>query len=202
MKISNNCIELVKKYEGCKLTAYKCPAGVWTIGFGHTGKVNGVPVGSGMKITQAEAVNILKQDLERFEAKVQKYDSKYHWNQNEFDALTSFAFNVGSIDQLTGMGVRNRNEIAAAITRYSKANGETLPGLLRRREEEKALFIKPVKKVDDEMIEKSKMIINGKTVEVERILKNGTNYVKVRDVANALGLEISAQGNIPVLKTK
>lgn len=202
MKISNNCIELVKKYEGCKLTAYKCPAGVWTIGYGHTGKVNGVPVGSGMKITQAEAVNILKQDLERFEAKVQKYDSKYHWNQNEFDALTSFAFNVGSIDQLTGMGVRNRNEIAAAITRYCKANGETLPGLLRRRQEEKALFCKPVTKVDDEMIEKSKMIINGKTVEVERILKNGTNYVKVRDVANALGLEISAQGNIPVLKTK
>ena len=110
MRISENGLNLIKSFEGCRLTAYKCPAGVWTIGWGHTGGVK-----AGQKITQAEADQMLVSDMTAYESKVNKY-SKYNWNQNEFDALTSFAYNVGSIDQLTANGTRSRAEIAAKIT--------------------------------------------------------------------------------------
>lgn len=138
MKISNNCIELVKEFEGCVLTAYKCPAGVWTIGYGHTEGVH-----SGQVTTKKQAEDTLKSDLTKFEDKVRKY-SKYNWNQNEFDALVSFAFNIGSIDQLTAKGTRTKAQISEKILAYNKASGKVLPGLTRRRKAEKALFDKKI----------------------------------------------------------
>lgn len=138
MNISENGLELIKNFEGCRLTAYKCPAGVWTIGWGHTGNVK-----EGQKITQAEADSMLKADMAPYESRVDKY-SKYNWNQNEYDALVSFAYNVGSIDQLTAGGTRSRSEIAEKMTAYNKAAGKTLAGLTRRREAEKKLFLTPV----------------------------------------------------------
>lgn len=204
MEISDRCLKLVKRYEGCKLTAYLCPAGVWTIGYGHTGKVDGKNIAKGMVITQGTAERLLLQDMQKFADHVNKFDSKYHWTQNEFDAMVSFAFNVGSINQLTANGTRTKQAIANSILLYNKANGSILPGLVKRRQDEKKLFLlkEQPKKEDDEMVEKSKVIVNGKEVAVERILKNGTNYVKIRDIANALGMEVSASGSIPVLKTK
>ena len=89
MKTSQNGINLIKKYEGCRLTAYKCPAGLWTIGYGHTKNVK-----SGQKITQKQAENFLKQDLKTFEKGVEKA-VKVRLNQNQFDALVSFAYNCG-----------------------------------------------------------------------------------------------------------
>ncbi|MCM1089136.1 MAG: lysozyme, partial [Muribaculaceae bacterium] len=85
LKTGQAGLDLIKKFEGCRLTAYKCPAGIWTIGYGHTGGVQ-----TGQTITQAQADDLLKKDLAKFEANVNKY-SKYGWRQNEFDALVSFA---------------------------------------------------------------------------------------------------------------
>ncbi len=139
MRTSQAGINLIKQFEGCRLEAYKCPAGVWTIGYGHTAGVH-----PGQKISAAQAEAYLRADLEKYEKKVDKY-SKYVWRQNEFDAMVSFAYNVGSIDQLTDKGRRDRKEIADAILKYNtaKVNGskKVLPGLTRRRQAERTLFL-------------------------------------------------------------
>lgn len=139
MNISQNGINLIKKYEGCKLTAYKCPAGVWTIGYGHTGN----DVYEGLKISQKDADYLLSIDLHKFVCIVLKYDYKYNFTQNEFDALVSFAYNIGSIDQLTAKGTRSKSLIAKKILLYNKASGKVLKGLVRRREDEQRLFLNP-----------------------------------------------------------
>lgn len=136
MKTGQAGINLIKEFEGCRLEAYKCPAGVWTIGYGH---ISGVKPGD--KITQAQADAYLVSDLEKYEAKVNKYDATYHWNQNEFDALVSFAYNIGSIDQLTANGTRTKAKIASSMLLYNKAGGRALAGLTRRRQKENALFL-------------------------------------------------------------
>lgn len=136
MRISQNGINLIKRYEGCKLVAYKCAAGVPTIGYGHTAGVK-----MGQKITQTQADSYLREDVAKYEAKVMKYYDKYKFNQNEFDALVSFAFNIGSIDQLTANGTRSKSIIAEKMLSYCKAAGKTNAGLQRRRKEERKLFI-------------------------------------------------------------
>lgn len=136
MKTSQKGINLIKKYEGCVLTAYKCPAGVYTIGYGHTEGVY-----PGQKITREEAESFLKKDLKRFEDNVNYYNKKYNFNQNQFDALVSFAYNIGSIDQLTQNGTRSKYQIADMMLEYIKAGGTVLPGLINRRREERQLFI-------------------------------------------------------------
>ncbi len=141
MKTSKRGMKLIKQFEGCRLTAYKCPAGVWTIGYGHT-----VGVKKHMKITQAQADSYLKQDLKIYEKHVMKFYKRYKWNQNQFDALVSFAYNIGSIYNLTANGTRTKKEISRKILAYNKANGKVLEGLTRRRKAEKKLFDKPVKK--------------------------------------------------------
>lgn len=140
MKISNECISLIKQFEGCRLQAYKCPAGVWTIGFGHTAGVK-----EGMKISQAQAELFLLDDLQKYADRVNKYDSKYHWTQNEFDALVSFCYNIGNIDQLTANGTRSRQVIAEKMLLYNKGGGKVLAGLVRRRKAEYALFTQTLK---------------------------------------------------------
>lgn len=137
MKTGKAGIELIKKFEGCRLEAYKCQAGVWTIGYGHTAGVQ-----KGQKISAAQAEALLRSDLERFEKKVDKY-SEYCWNQNEFDALVSFAFNIGNIDQLTANGTRSRSVISEKLLAYNKAGGKVLTGLTRRRSAERDLFLTP-----------------------------------------------------------
>lgn len=138
-KISAAGLAIIKKYEGLKLTAYKCPAGVWTIGYGHTSGVK-----QGMKITESEATKFLVADVANAEKAVQKYDSIYNWNQNQFDALVSFTFNCGSgnLQTLLGKGKRTIAEISAKIPAYNKGGDEVLAGLVKRRAEEKALFDK------------------------------------------------------------
>ena len=139
MNVTEKGLTLIKAHEGCRLAAYLCPAGKWTIGYGHTAGVV-----QGMTITQAQAEAFLKQDVEKFEKLVEKYNSKYNWNQNEFDALVSFAFNIGSIDLLTSKGTRTKERIAEKMLLYVKGGGKVLPGLLKRRKEEQALFLTPV----------------------------------------------------------
>ena len=138
MKTSQRGINLIKQFEGVRLTAYKCPAGVYTIGYGHTRGVQ-----RGMKITEEEASAFFTADLRNSEKAVERYDSIYHWNQNEFDALVSFTFNCGATNlrALLRNGRRNRSQIAATLPLYRKAGGKVLKGLERRRAAEKALFL-------------------------------------------------------------
>ena len=89
MRTSQNGINLIKQFEGCRLRAYQCAAGVPTIGYGHTAGVK-----MGQTITQVQAESYLKDDLMKYETKVMKYYDKYRFNQNEFDALVSFAYNI------------------------------------------------------------------------------------------------------------
>lgn len=135
MKISKTGLNLIEKYEGLRLTAYKDPVGIWTIGYGHTKGVY-----AGQTITKAQAEEFLKEDVANAETAVNKYMNKYHFNQNQYDALVSFAYNIGSIDQLTGYGRRTIKEISEKILAYNRAGSEILLGLVRRRAEEQALF--------------------------------------------------------------
>ena len=134
-------IKLIKKYEGFRTKAYRCPAGVLTIGYGHTSGVK-----EGDTVTQAQAESLLYDDIAPVYIKVASYDNKYNWNNNEFCALLSFGYNLGinRIDQLTNMGTRSKAEIADNILKYKYANGKVLAGLVTRRQEERALFITPV----------------------------------------------------------
>ena len=135
-RINKSGLNLIKKYEGCKLTSYICPAGVLTIGYGHTGS----DVKPNQKISKKKAINLLKKDLARFERHVQSYNYIYEWTDNEFSALVSFAFNIGNIDQLTAYGKRTRSQIRSAMLKYVNANGKTLTGLVKRRKAELKLF--------------------------------------------------------------
>lgn len=139
MVISVKGIELIKKFEGLRLTAYKDPVGIPTIGYGHT---KGVKMGT--TITEAEAEKLLREDLAVYEKHVTSFDSTYHWNQNEFDAMVSFAFNIGSITQLTNNRQRTKYQIAQKIQAYVNAGGVKLPGLVKRRKAEYDLFIDPM----------------------------------------------------------
>lgn len=189
MKVSQKGIDMIKEFEGLSLDAYQCNAGVWTIGYGHTSGV-----GEGMRISLLEAENLLRQDLDRFEKHVSKF-TMYDFNQNQFDALVSFAFNIGNINQLTNAGKRSISQIEKHWTAYVHAGGQVLHGLVRRRKKELELFQTPV----DGLVERSALIVDGVEYEVERILYDGVNFVKVRDIAKVLGYAVSNQGSMAVL---
>lgn len=142
--ISQNGINLIKQFEGCKLVAYTDSVGVWTIGYGNTNadkSILGITIKDGLRITQSQADEWLKKTIEQsYLPKVMKYDAQYNWSQNEIDALTSFCYNIGSIDQLTQNGTRTRSQISAKILEYNKAGGKVLAGLTNRRNAEKTLF--------------------------------------------------------------
>lgn len=135
MRDITKAIELIKKFEGCRLTAYKCPAGVLTIGYGHT---KGVKVGQ--TITQEKAEELLKEDLKAFMKKVDKYDKIYNFTDNEYNALLSFCYNIGSLDQLTNYGNRSKEVIGEKMLLYRNAGGRPLAGLIRRRNAEHELY--------------------------------------------------------------
>lgn len=138
--LSNTGLELIKKFEGCKLIAYKDASCILTIGYGHTSGVT-----AGQTITQAQADAFLKADCATAENAVNSYDSKYNFNQNQFDALVSFTYNCGSgnLKLLTNSGNRTIAEISEKITAYNKSGGKVLQGLVNRRAAEKELFDAP-----------------------------------------------------------
>ena len=145
LQISQKGIDLIKEFEECKLEAYKCPAGVWTIGYGTTDSdysITKTKIKAGLKISKQQAEKWLRQSVnKKYCPKVNKYNNKYHWTQNEFDAMVSFAYNLGSIDQLTANGKRTKKDIAQKMLLYNKAKGKVLPGLTRRRKAEQKLFL-------------------------------------------------------------
>ena len=137
MNIGNKGLELIKSFEGCRLSSYKCPAGVWTIGYGHTSGVY-----EGMTITQEQADNMLREDVKYYANAVDRYNSRFNFTQEEFDALTSFTYNcgVGSLQAVMSC-CNTKQEIAEECKLYNKGGGVVLPGLVRRREEEYKLFM-------------------------------------------------------------
>ena len=141
-RIGQAGLDLIKQYEGCRLAAYRCAAGVWTIGYGHTAGVH-----SGMTITQARADAYLQQDIAKFEGYVNNpayVPITEQLNQNQFDALVSFAFNLGAGNLRKLCKGRTAAQIARAMPSYNKAAGKVLAGLTRRRKAEQALFNKAV----------------------------------------------------------
>jgi len=131
---------LIRRFEGCRLNAYRCPAGVWTIGYGHTGK----DVFEGVTITQQEAERILDKDLTRFETNI-PYHVDVPLNDNQFAALVSFAFNVGlgAFSKSTLLLKLNDGDYSGAadqFMRWNKIAGRPSPGLTERRLAEKELF--------------------------------------------------------------
>jgi GH24 family phage-related lysozyme (muramidase) len=147
MRVSQKGIDLIKKFEGIRLTAYICPAGVLTIGYGHTGS----DVKSGMRITEEQAEKLLWQDTESAQQTVSSFVN-VKLNQNEYDALVSFTFNVGPTAFVNSTLLRllnhgaDRKVVAGEFGRWVKAGSdEPVPGLVRRREEEKKLFLEKSK---------------------------------------------------------
>ncbi len=166
METSQNGINLIKKWEGCYLVAYLCPAGVWTIGYGTTNSdfnITNTRIKQGLIISESVAENWLKKSVkQKYEPLVNKYQKVYNFNQNEYDALISFCYNIGSIDQLTKNGKRNREEIKAHFLSYCNAGGKQLQGLLNRRKEELALFSKGANASSEDIDKIARDVIAGK----------------------------------------
>ena len=144
MKTSEKGLKLIKEFEGLRLEPYKCDAGVWTIGYGHTKGINQ----NTKPITKEQAEDFLKDDLKFFEGLVN--NKKYvpqQINQNQFDALVWFAFNLGggNLKELCNdnypPGQKTVAHIADEITLYNKINKKTCQGLVKRRAKEKQLFL-------------------------------------------------------------
>lgn len=145
MVITNKLKELVKEFEGCKLSAYKCPAGIWTIGFGNTIYENGKAVKEGDKITLERAEQLLEIILIKFIQQVGEV-VKSEINQNQKDALTDFAYNcgVGNLKSSTLLKKVNKNPkdptIKDEFLKWNKSNGKVLNGLTKRRQAESNLY--------------------------------------------------------------
>lgn len=170
MTTSKSGIELIKLFEGFREKAYKAVSTekCYTIGYGHYG----ADVKRGQTITAAQGEQLLINDLKKFEAKVNEYSSRYNFNQHEFDALVSFAFNIGSIDQLTDNGKRSRADIRAHWLEYNKSGGKVIKGLTTRRTKELELFNTPVTadivKSDNTGSDK----VNSKLSELDKLVRD------------------------------
>ena len=139
LKTSQEGISLIKSFEGCELTAYRCSANVPTIGFGHTAGVS-----DGDTCTQEEAETMLAEDLVEFEDYVKNY-VEFELQQNEFDALVAWTYNLGPKNLsestlLKELNAGNLEEVPRQMKRWNRAGGEVLDGLIRRREAESRLF--------------------------------------------------------------
>lgn len=139
-RISSRGLDLIKESEGLKLTAYKCPAGVWTIGYGSTGP----HVKVGLTITEEQAEELLRKDVKRFEDGVSAIVGPC--TQGQFDALVSFSFNLGlgalmSSTLLKRHKAKDYQRAGDEFLRWVNAGGRKLPGLVKRRAAERALYL-------------------------------------------------------------
>lgn len=188
MLTSKNGIELIKKFEGCKLKAYKVHSGeqYYTIGYGHFGS----DVSATMTITQKQAEDFLRSDLIKFESAVNRLGLPL--NQNQFDALVSFAYNCGQGN--LRLLVRNRTlpQIADAMLLYNKSGGKVMNGLTKRRKAERELFLTKtnITSVSDDYIKIAQEVIAGKwgngTQRRDKLTQAGYNYNEVQKIVNKL----------------
>ena len=148
MKTSQSGISLIKGFEGKRLNAYYDSVGVWTIGFGTTRYPIGTQVKKGDTCTELQAELYLKNDLVKFENAINRL-VKVPLNQNQFDALSSFTYNLGetnlsSSTLLKKLNAKDYAGTADQFPRWNKAGGKVMNGLTRRREAERNLFLKKV----------------------------------------------------------
>lgn len=209
MQISNNGLNLIKKWEGCRLTAYQDVVGVWTIGYGTTNSdisITGVEIKRGLQISLATANEWFEKSInKKYIPKVEKYQSRYNFNQNQIDALTSFAYNIGSIDQLTANGTRTIRQIEEHIQAYCNAGGKRLQGLYNRRTEELELFKKPCSFFQNDSVEFypkcdssfSSIVDALKSINVDSSLANRKIIASKNGIENYRGL---ASQNLSMLK--
>lgn len=139
--ISQKGIDLIKEFEGFRPKSYKCPAGVWTIGYGHT-----VGVKPGMTVTREQAEAMLRKDLKIYEKHVADALGDTTTSQGQLDALVSFCFNAGPGNLRKSSMLRLHKQgkyraAAEAFMAWTKGGGRVLPGLVRRRKAEKALYL-------------------------------------------------------------
>ena len=158
MKVSAVAIEMIKHHEGLRTKPYRCPALLWTVGVGHVidpthaavkyeeRKNLPIPAGWDRVLSMGEVDAILAQDLSRFERGVLRLCPVANGNQGIFDSLCSFAFNVG-LGNLQRSSLRmktNRGEFEEAaeeFMKWTKAGGRVLPGLVKRRQDERVLYL-------------------------------------------------------------
>ena len=150
MTTSPNGIIMIQTFEGLKLNAYEDVVGVDTIGYGSTYYQDGSKVKLGQSITKSEAEALLKHSLKQFEGNVLALLNGIKVNQNQFDALVSFAYNLGTGALAKSMLLKkikvNHNDptIAAEFTKWVMGGGVRLTGLVRRRKKEAELYFKPI----------------------------------------------------------
>ena len=141
MKMSQEGInKLLKPFEGCKLVSYRCPAGIWTIGIGHTSAAGLPDVMAGLKITEDQANSILKADLVKFESYVNAM-VKVPLSQNQYDVLVDVAYNIGpaalkNSTLLKRVNAKEFDKVPDELLKWTKGGGKILPGLVRRRHAE------------------------------------------------------------------
>ena len=140
-------LDLIKRWEGCKLKAYKCSAGVWTVGYGLTTSAGFIDVGPDTTITQAEADWYLEKTIEKFLAEI-KPAITAPINENELGAFTSLAYNIGPTafrksSALRHFNAGNKDRVPTSIRMWRKAGGKVVKGLVNRREAEVDLFLTP-----------------------------------------------------------
>ncbi len=155
MQINQDTLELVKEFEGFRAKAYKCPAGVWTIGYGTTAAAGvGIDPKPGVTVTEEEAEDLLEKTMEKFGEQIKPLITA-PINNNEYGAFLSLAYNIGpgAFKKSSALRLFNAGDKAGsakALLMWNKAGGKVLPGLTRRREAEKKLFLKPVPTPDSE----------------------------------------------------
>ncbi len=142
MHINDEGLALLMRFEGFSATPYRCPAGVWTIGYGHTRGVNAASA----PITRQQAMALLKEDASFSEQAVQRY-AQAPLTANQFSALACLTFNIGAgafarSTLLKRVNEQNFTAAAEEFPRWNTANGQKLPGLIQRRAAERALFLK------------------------------------------------------------
>ena len=180
MKVSQSGIDLIKKFEGCRLTAYKADPSekYYTIGYGHYAP----DIKKDMKITKLQAEGYLKTDLAKFEKCVNNLGKK--WTQNEFDALVSFCYNCGEGNLRKLIANRDNLQIADAFLYYNKCNGKILNGLTKRRKAERELFL------TNNLESIAREVIEGKwgngRIRKENLTAAGYDYCAVQIIVNRI----------------
>lgn len=150
METSERGKEFIAQHENIRLKAYRDPVGIWTIGIGHTAAAGPPKPVPGMVITRKEVLEILEKDLSRFESAINDLFKHIELKQHEFDAISSFTFNVGAgaLQRSSFYSYMKRGEktvAANSLLAWVKAGKRTLPGLIKRRRAERLLFLGQMK---------------------------------------------------------
>lgn len=207
MQINDEGLALIKQAEGLRLTAYKDPVGVLTIGYGHTSAAGAPEVKPGMKISQELAETILKTDLQKYEKAVDDAIT-VELTENEFSACVSLCYNIGPGNFAKSSVVRFINQgrmadAADAFLLWNRAGGKILPGLVKRRAAEAALFVKGAKedqgKVDAPETATGKPLSLSTTNVAAGVAAAATISASAKEIATNASSVFSGQNAIGVL---